>query len=111
MTNNERVYNIFYKKALLYIFSSYCEVFGLTSLEAMKNNCPVLISNHSAMPEINGKAALYFNPRSSKDIKNKINKLISNSSLRKLLVKKGKYHIKKFKWEKTFINLISIIKN
>ena len=45
--------NKFYKKALFYIFSSYCEVFGLTSLEAMKNKCPVLISRTSALPEVN----------------------------------------------------------
>jgi len=33
-----------YRGASFYIFSSYCEVFGLTSLEAMTQGCPVLIS-------------------------------------------------------------------
>ena len=74
----------------VYIFSSYCEVFGLTSLEAMKNKTPVLISKCSAIPEINGKAALYFNPKNHKDIGKEIsgvkltgniNNLISNSQV------------------------------
>lgn len=108
---NTNLINKLYKKAVLYIFSSFSEVFGLTSLEAMKNNCPVLISNCSALPEINGDAALYFDPRNSKDIENKINKLISNNFLRRKLVKKGSNHIKKFKWERTFNNLMRIIKD
>ena len=33
-----------YKNARFYIFSSYCEVFGFTSLEAMSQGCPVVIS-------------------------------------------------------------------
>ncbi len=108
---NTNLINKLYKRAMLYIFSSFSEVFGLTSLEAMKNNCPVLISNCSALPEINGDAALYFDPRNSKDIENKINKLISNNFLRRKLVKKGSNHIKKFKWERTFNNLMRIIKD
>ena len=42
-----------YRHAELFLFTSYCEVFGLTSLEAMTQNCPVVISNQSALPEIN----------------------------------------------------------
>ena len=38
-----------YRKARFYIFSSYCEVFGLTSLEAMSQNCPVILSNKSSL--------------------------------------------------------------
>ena len=36
-----------YKYSKLYIFSSYCEVFGLTSLEAMSQGCSILLSNRS----------------------------------------------------------------
>ena len=57
----------FYKYSQLFIFTSYCEVFGLTSLEAMSNGAPVLISNRSALPEVNKDAALYFDPDNIKD--------------------------------------------
>ena len=71
-----------YKYSQLYIFSSYCEVFGLTSLEAMSQGCPVLISNTSALPEINDKAADYFNPDDISDIKNKMQKNLTDINFR-----------------------------
>ena len=63
-----------YKNAKFYIFSSYCEVFGLTSLEAMSQGCPVLVSNRSALPEINSNAADYFNPDDENEIKDVMKK-------------------------------------
>ena len=98
-----------YRKAKFYIFSSYCEVFGLTSLEAMSQKCPVLISNKSALPEINKDAALYFNPDNIIQIKDLMHKLLTNSKLRKTLVKKGDIHSKKFTWKKTLDKTISIL--
>ena len=59
-----------YKFSQVYVFTSYCEVFGLTSLEAMSQGTPVVISNRSALPEINGKSALYFDPDKNIQIKN-----------------------------------------
>ena len=61
-----------YRNAELYVFSSYCEVFGYTSLEAMSKQVPVLISNKSSLPEINDKAAKYFDPDNINEIKNRI---------------------------------------
>ena len=63
-----------YKNAKFYIFSSYCEVFGLTSLEAMSQGCPVIISNKSALREVNSHAATYFDPDNEIDIKENIKK-------------------------------------
>ena len=83
--------------------------FGLTSLEAMKNKCPVLISKCSALPEINANAALYFNPFNVKELINKMNKLIKNHKLRNSLILKGNIHVKKFKWLYSYKNLMSII--
>ena len=99
----------FYENSMLYIFSSYCEVFGLTSLEAMKNKTPVLISKSSALPEINGKAAIYFNPKNHIDIANKIKRLIESSGLRKSLIKKGIKQARKFNWFLTYKSLIKIL--
>ena len=65
-----------YKEAKVYIFSSYCEVFGLTTIEAMSQGCPVLVSNTSALPEINNSAADYFNPDDIDEIESKISETI-----------------------------------
>ena len=89
----------FYKYSQLYVFSSYCEVFGLTSLEAMTQGCPVLISNTSALPEINGIASDYFDPDNIVDIKNKIKKILIDENHKSNLIKNGEDHVKKFTWQ------------
>ena len=98
-----------YNKATFYIFSSYCEVFGLTSLEAMSQKCPILISNRSAIPEINGDAAEYFDPDNTEQIKESMNKILSNEQYRKELINKGITHFKKFSWKKTVQETITVL--
>lgn len=98
-----------YQKASFYIFSSYCEVFGLTSLEAMSQGCPVLISKKSAMPEINGDAAEYFDPDDENQIKDSMNKILSNLDYRNELINKGHVHYKKFNWTETVSKTLSIL--
>ena len=100
-----------YKNAELYLFSSYCEVFGLTSLEAMSQGCPVLISNNSSLPEINADACIYFNPDNENEIKEKINKILNDQNLKNDLIKKGIGHVKNFTWKKNLIDTLSIIEN
>ena len=100
-----------YKKAKFYIFSSYSEVFGFTSLEAMSQNCPVVISKRSSLPEINSSAALYFDPDDEVEIKNQMKKVLFDKKLSSELVAKGKVHFKKFKWENTVKKTLEVILN
>ena len=103
--------SLLYKNASLYIFSSYCEVFGLTNLEAMQYGIPVLTSNKSALPEICGSAAIYFDPHDPNDIKNKIIELYSNNNLKQKMITNGYRQIKKYSWEKTFEKTLKLINN
>tara|TARA_B110000037_G_scaffold66941_1_gene81376 strand:+ start:282 stop:1409 length:1128 start_codon:yes stop_codon:yes gene_type:complete len=106
--DNKYLVNL-YRKATFYIFSSYCEVFGLTSLEAMSQGCPVLISNKSALPEINGEAAEYFDPDNENQIKESMHKILSEVNFRNDIIAKGRIHSKKFRWEKTVQKTIKIL--
>ena len=108
--DNKYLVNL-YRNATFYIFSSYCEVFGLTSLEAMSQRCPVIISKKSALPEINENAAEYFDPDNVDQIKESMNKILLNRDYRSELINKGKTHCQKFNWEKTVSNTIKILKN
>jgi len=90
-----------YTNAELYIFPSYCEVFGFTNLEAMLCGTPVLTSKLSAIPEICGQAAIYFDPRDPVDIKEKIISLYSNVKIKNELIEKGFKQAKKYSWDKT----------
>ena len=108
---NSSSLNKFYNKSMFYIFSSYCEVFGMTTLEAMRHKAPVLVANCSALPEINGNAAIYFDPNDSTDIEKKMSRLIKNKKLRNLLKGKGTKQVKKFTWLSNYNNLFKILKN
>jgi len=71
------------------IFPSLYEGFGIPVLEAMSIGKPVLCSNTTSLPEVAGKAALYFDPRKPGDILNCLERVSKDSSLRKDLVKQG----------------------
>lgn len=88
-----------YKHASLYIFSSYSETFGLTSLEAMTQKTTVLLSDTECLTEINANAANYFNPDDVNEINAKIQKNIFNHKERYKKIQIANEHIKKFSWK------------
>ncbi len=98
-----------YSKAKLYIFSSYCEVFGLTNLEAMYYGIPVITSNSSSLPEICGDAAIYTDPFDPSEIEEKISMLLNDNKLCNDMIAKGKERVKRFSWNRTFSETLSII--
>ena len=106
--DNKYLVNL-YRKANLYVFSSYCEVFGLTSLEAMSQKCPVLISNQSALPEINSDAAIYFDPDNINEIGQCMFNILKNISLRNKIILKGNQHHKKFNWNNTVNETLKLL--
>ncbi len=106
--DNKYLINL-YKNARFYIFSSYSEVFGLTSLEAMSQDCPVLISDSSALREINSNASVYFNPDNEVEIKDCMNRILNDVDYREKIVNLGKIHSKKFRWDKTLKETLKIL--
>tara|TARA_A100001011_G_scaffold397127_1_gene497156 strand:- start:20361 stop:21500 length:1140 start_codon:yes stop_codon:yes gene_type:complete len=98
-----------YREAKIYIFSSYCEVFGLTTIEAMSQGCPVLVSNTSALPEINNSVADYFNPDNIDEIESKISEIILDKEKIKIMSTKGFKRSKQFSWKKNVQDTFQII--
>ncbi|MDI6778165.1 MAG: glycosyltransferase family 1 protein [Patescibacteria group bacterium] len=89
-----------YREALLYIFPSLYEGFGLPPLEAMACGTPVASSNASCLPEILGEAAVYFDPEGMANMAETIERVIADGEIRKEIVAKGKEQIRKYGWEK-----------
>lgn len=92
-----------YSNAILFVFPSLYEGFGIPAIEAMNCDCPLALSNVSSLPEIGGDAAVYFDPNDPKDICNQISKIIYNENFRNQLIEKGKERRKEFSWQKTAI--------
>ena len=90
-----------YENTKAYVFPSFSEGFGLPSLEAMAHSAPVISSNATCLPEINGDGALYFNPNNIKEMSQKIESVITDKKLRNELIKKGRDQLKKYSWQKT----------
>jgi glycosyltransferase involved in cell wall biosynthesis len=89
-----------YTNALVFVFPSLYEGFGLPILEAFAAGCPAILSNTSCFPEIAGDAALYFNPYSIEDMRFAIEKVITSPSLQCELINRSKEQIKKYSWKK-----------
>ncbi|MCX6732672.1 MAG: glycosyltransferase family 1 protein [Candidatus Roizmanbacteria bacterium] len=100
-----------YKKAAAFILPSLYEGFGIPLLEAMAHECPVISSFSSSLPEIGGEACLYFDPKNSDDLVEKMNSIITNKELVKKLSLLGKKRIEIFSWEETGKNTLHILQS
>lgn len=87
-----------YKHCATYVFPSLMEGFGLPGLEAMAAGAPVVSSNATALPEVYGNAAHYFDPLDLDDMTAKIGQVLTDENVRKTLVKNGQKQAKKYSW-------------
>jgi len=89
-----------YKSALVFLYPSLYEGFGLPLLEAMACGAPVITSNISSMPEIVGQAGIFVDPHSYDQIADAIDSVAVNGAMRKELILLGKERVKCFSWRK-----------
>lgn len=99
---------LFYRSALLYVFPSSIEGFGLPPLEAMSYDLPVVSSNAPCMPEILGEAVKYFHPDEISDIVHVLKQVIQDKQTQESLREKGREHTKRFSWKKMVEKTYSI---
>ena len=99
----------YYKNAFCLALPSLYEGFGIPVLEAMSYDCPTIVSMTSSLPEVGGDASLYFDPKNSDDLLEKLKTLYNNNELRKELISKGRQRIKDFSWEKCGKETLDVI--
>lgn len=88
-----------YHNAKLFIFPSKYEGFGIPILESFTNGCPACISNATCFPEVGADAVSYFNPNSEEEIRQSVEKLLTDTEYANLLRKKGFERVKHFTWK------------
>lgn len=100
------------ESAQVFLFPTFYEGFGIPVLEAQSVGTPVIASDNSSIPEVIGDDLKEFlvDPNDSKDISEKIFKLIDDESLRKNVSEKGLENVKGFSWEKCSAEIAAVIK-
>lgn len=101
---------LIYQNALLYVFPSINEGFGIPVLEAFKNDLPVLVANNTCLPEVGGDAVLQFDPFKVTDVAEKIILAANDIALRNSMIHKGRQRLKLFSWENTAKQLIEVFR-
>lgn len=100
-----------YALASIFVYPSLCEGFGLPLLEAMAYGLPVCASRLSAIPEIAGDAALYFDPYLPSDICSAMETLAKDGILRAKLISKGYANIARFSWMKSAVESAAVCRS
>lgn len=91
----------FYNLATIYIQPSFYEGFGLPVLQAFACGAPVVCANKGSLPEIGGRAAVYFDPTNSIQFLSITREILENKSLQNKLSKLSMEQAAKYSWEKT----------
>ena len=102
--------SLVYSNAIMYVFPSYNEGFGIPILEAFKFNLPALVADSSSLPEVGADAVLTFNPHDANDMYLKIKLIVDSDTLRAELIAKGKKRLEYFSWKKAANQLTGIFK-
>jgi len=87
-----------YAEATCFVFPSFYEGFGIPPVEAMTMGCPVIAANTSAMPEVLGDAAIYFDPYDVDELAASVNRVLHDEQLRDTMIEKGREQAKRYRW-------------
>lgn len=90
----------FYNLATVYIQPSIYEGFGLPVLEAFACGTPVICSSGGSLPEVGGKAAIYFEPDNLGKFIKISEEVLLNKSLQKKLSDLALQQALNFSWKK-----------
>ncbi len=85
-----------YQQALVFIYPSVYEGFGIPVIEALWSKTPVITSNLSSLPEAGGPGAYYIDPFQSESIAEGIHKVISDPDYAYNLAESGYNHVQQF---------------
>ncbi len=100
ISGDDELLGSFYRGAKAFVYPSLYEGFGLPPLEAMANNCPVICSNTSSIPEVVGNAGKYFNPSDMGDMLRSIESVLYDESAMLELKILGSERLQNFSWKK-----------
>jgi len=98
-----------YQNTLAFIYPSLYEGFGLPLLEAMQNACPVICSDAASLPEVGGKAVLYFHPTDTKTLTQHLHYISKHPNYKTENQLKLIEQAKQFSWQETALQTLEVL--
>ncbi len=97
-----------YRGAVAFVQPSLAETCSFPLLEALALGVPAAVARMSALPEMAGEAAIYFNPHSVDEMAQAMERLVWDEDLRGRLSGKAVEQAAKFTWEKTALQTLEV---
>jgi glycosyltransferase involved in cell wall biosynthesis len=89
-----------FAESAIFALPSEAENFPSVLLEAMASGAAIITSNASGCPEVVGDAALFVEPRSPEQLREKLQQLIQSAELRRKLSDLALKRVRDFGWER-----------
>jgi glycosyltransferase involved in cell wall biosynthesis len=100
-----------YRRADFFVNPSIWESFSFQVTEAMASGTPLLCSNRTAMPEIAGDAAQYFDPENQGELISGLRRFATDTQLKAQLRETGFERVKAFSWAATAEQTVAIYRS
>lgn len=92
---------VLYQSALALVHPSRYEGFGLTLLEAMASEIPVIACRVAAIPEIAGDGAYLVAPDADGEMQTAMTRMEADPAFREEWIKRGNQRVQRFQWKET----------
>lgn len=102
---------ILYRQAMMLVYPSLYEGFGLPPLEAMASGTPVITSNSTSLPEVVGDAGLTVDPNSVEEIADAMARVLEDRSLRQRLQQASVERARQFTWTNAARRLLETLES
>ncbi|HET6249252.1 MAG TPA: glycosyltransferase family 1 protein [Tepidisphaeraceae bacterium] len=97
-----------YRHSLAVALPTKFEGFGMPAVEAAMCGCPVVCSDLTALREILGDNAVYFDPNNLDDVCEKVRQITDDAPLRQKLSEQGQILAERFTWENSARRMLEI---
>lgn len=91
------------------VLPSFDEGFGLPGVEAAACGAPVVATKHSALPDVLGDGALYFDPADGEALERTLHEVLADQTLRSQLAARGAERARRLTWTAAAERLLAIL--
>jgi glycosyltransferase involved in cell wall biosynthesis len=99
------------RSATALLFPSRYEGFGIPSLEAMLQGCPVIASTAPGIMEVCGDAALHFHPDNVEMLRDLMRRVLDNQDVAATMRARGLVRPDRYRWDATAAVFIEALEN